>query len=198
VNTVHRFPIPAANYDIDGLVTALNSVDPPFPSLLRPVWDFTDDRVKVSTALAYPLFRVLSVIEDRGSTLAPTLGFHGYTVAARFFVSQTADTQPGLYGLVNAYLHCRPIATGSTVGMSSIDTQSLEVSIFGEIPVSNVPFGSFAQHDFSRSGESYMMRFESQDRDLSRIQVRIRDHSGNLLELGHPGIVLYLKCFFVE
>jgi hypothetical protein len=194
VNTVHRFPIPAANYDIDGLVTALNSVDAPFPSLLQPVWEFTEDRVKVRTTLAYPLFRVLSVIEDRGSTLAPVLGFHGYTVQARFFSEQTADTAPGLFGLVNAYLHCRPLATGSSVTMSSEDTQSLEVSIFGEIPVSGVPYGGFAQHDFSRSGESYMIRYEN-DRDVSRIQVRIRDGAGRLLELGHPGIVLYLKVF---
>jgi hypothetical protein len=136
----------------------------------------------------------LSVIEDRGSTLAPILGYQGYTVAARFFTSQTADTNPGLFGLVSAFLHCRPLATGSTVTMSSVDTQSLEVSVMGQIPTNGVPYGEFVQHDFSKSGESFLIRFED-DRDLSRLQVRLRSHQGHLLQLGHPGITLFLKVF---
>lgn len=194
VNTIHRFTVTSSNYRISELIDALNASDAPFPSLLDPEWSFVDGRVQVSSALSYPLFRVLSVIEDKGSSLAPILGFHGETVAARFFSMQRADTAPGLVGLVSAYLHCRPIATGGTVTMSSSDSQALEVSIMGQIPVSGTPYGRFVQHDFSKSGESYIVKSED-SHDLSRLQVRIRDDQGDLLQLAHPGITLFLRVF---
>jgi hypothetical protein len=194
VRTIHRFVVPEGNYDIDGVLTALNALVPPFPSLLDPVWVFVNDRVDVSSVRDYPLFRVLPVLENRGSPLAPVLGYHGYVDPSRYFSEQIADSAPGLYGLVSANLHLRPAATGQTVTVSSADGQALEVSVFAQIPTADTPFGKFVYYDFSRSGESYMIRFED-DRDLSRIQCRLRDHQGNLLEVGHPGITLFLRVF---
>jgi hypothetical protein len=31
--------------------------------------------------------------------------------------------------------------------------------------------------------------------DIDRIQVRLRDHAGHLLEIGHPGITLFLRVY---
>jgi hypothetical protein len=194
VNTIHRFNVPANNYDIDQLMAALNDADSPYPSLLDPTWAFEDDRVVVSTALQYPLLRVLSVVEDRGSRMAPILGFHGETVQERFFSEQRGDTQPGLFGLTSAFLHVRPVATGGCVTFSSTDKQSLEVSVMGQIPTSGTPYGQFVHHDFSKSGDSFLITYED-DRDLSRFQIRLRSHDGALLQLSHPGITLFLKVF---
>jgi hypothetical protein len=194
VGTIHRFIVPVGNYDIDQMITALNAADVPFPALIDPVFVFVNDRIDVSTVRDYPLFRVLPVTENRGSGLAPILGYHGDVDPSRYFMEQRADSAPGLYGLVSANIHLRPIATGQTVTVSSNDGQSLEVSVIAHIPCSDVPFGQFVNYDFSRSGESYMINFED-DRDLSRVQVRLRDHQGNLLELGHPGITLFFRVF---
>jgi hypothetical protein len=195
VGTIHRFVVPTGNYNIDQIITALNSADVPFPALIDPVFAFVDDRIDVSTARDYPLFRVLPVTENRGSGLAPILGFHsGYVDPTRYFSEQRADSAPGLYGLVSANIHLRPIATGQTVTVSSKDGQALEVSVIAQIPCADTPFGQFVNYDFSRSGESYMINFED-DRDLSRIQVRLRTHQGALVELSHPGITLFFRVF---
>jgi hypothetical protein len=194
VGTIHRFVIPTGNYNIDQMITALNAADVPFPALIDPIFVFVNDRVDVSTTRDYPLFRVLPVVENRGSGLAPILGYHGYVDRSRYFMEQRGDSAPGLYGLVSANIHLRPIATGQTVTVSSNDGQALEVSVIAQIPCADTPFGQFVNYDFSRSGESYMINFED-DRDLSRVQVRLRDHQGNLLELGHPGLTLFVRVF---
>jgi hypothetical protein len=194
IGTIHRFVIPTDNYNINEMITALNAAEVPFPGLIDPVFVFVNDRVDISTVRDYPLFRVLPVTENRGSGLAPILGFHGDPDPSRYFSEQVADSPPGLYGLVSANIHLRPIATGQTVTVSSDDGQALEVSVIAQIPCADTPFGQFVNYDFSRSGESYMITFED-DRDLSRIQVRLRDHQGNLLQLGHPGITLFLRVF---
>jgi hypothetical protein len=192
--TLHSFTVPEDNYTITELVAALNLLVPPHPNILIPVWDFVDDFVRVSQSGGLPSdLRVVSVIESRDSSLAPLLGFQS-TAADIFAQTVIADTQPGLYGLVRAYLHIRPIATGGTVTVSAGDQQALEVSVFGFIPCEDANYGDFVQYDFSRSGDSYLIRFED-DKDLSRLQVRLRDHQGRLLRIGHPGIVLWLKVF---
>jgi hypothetical protein len=136
---------------------------------------------------------VISIIESRLSPLAPLLGYQNTDTEA-FVQTAIADTQPGLYGLVRAYLHIRPLATGNTVTVSSGDQQALEVSVLGFIPCEDANYGEFVQYDFSRSGDSYLIKFED-DKDLSRLQVRLRDHQGRLITVGHPGIVLWLRVF---
>jgi hypothetical protein len=194
VGTLHSIAVPTDNYTIEGLISALNAAIPPNPSLVAPTWAFTDDRVQVATALDYPSLRVVSVIESRQSSLAPILGFHGDTVPNRFFSLQVADSAPGMHGLVNAYLHIRPLATGGCVTVSSVDKEALEVSVFGQIATHTVAYGDFHQHDFSKSGDSFITRYHD-DRDISRLQCRIRDHQGKLLKLGHPGLTLFLSMW---
>jgi hypothetical protein len=190
--TLHAFTVPQRNYTITELIEALNNLVPPHPNLLIPVFDFVDDYVTVAQSGGLPSnLRVMSVIESADSSLAPLLGFQS-TNTAVFAQEMTADTQPGLFGLVRAYLHIRPIATGNTVTVG--DKQALEVSVLGFIPCEDADYGDFVQYDFSRSGDSYMIRFED-DKDLSRLQVRLRDHQGRLVQVGHPGIVLWLKVF---
>jgi hypothetical protein len=194
IGTLHSIAVPTDNYTTEALISALNAAIPPNPSLVAPTWAFTDDRVQVATALEYPLLRVVSVIESRQSSLAPILGFHGDTVSDRFFDLQMADSAPGMHGLVNAYLHIRPLATGGCVIVSAADKGALEVSVFGQIATHTVAYGDFHQHDFSKSGESFISRF-ADDRDISRLQARIRDHQGKLLTLGHPGLTLFLRVW---
>jgi hypothetical protein len=108
VGTFHTFTVPANQYSIDTLMTELNSLEAPFPTLIDPAFSFVNDRVEISTALAYPRFRVVSLIDNSQSSLAPLLGLHGYTPVDRFFVTQVADTPPGLVGLTFAYVHIQP------------------------------------------------------------------------------------------
>jgi hypothetical protein len=195
VGTLHSIAVPTDNYTIEGLISALNAAIPPNPSLVAPTWIFSDDRVQVATALDYPSVRVVSVIENRQSSLAPILGFHGDTVPDRFFNPlQVADSAPGMHGLVNAYLHIRSLATGGCVTVSSVDRESLEVSVFGQIATHNIPYGEFHQHDVSKSGDSFITKYHD-DRDISRLQCRIRDHQGKLLTLGHPGLTLFFRVW---
>jgi hypothetical protein len=192
--TLHSFTVPESNYTITELIDALNLLAPPYPNILIPVWDFVDDFVTVSASGGLPAdLRVISVIENRYSSLAPLLGYQN-TDTSTFYTTQIAETQPGLYGLIRAYLHIRPIATGNTVTVSAGDQQALEVSVFGFIPCEDANYGDFVQYDFSRSGDAYTIRFED-DRDMSRLQVRLRDHQGRLITVGHPGIVLWLRVF---
>ena len=193
--TLHRFTVPADNYEVEELIAALNLVTPPYPTILTPIWDFVDDKVRVRVITPGTLIptRVVSVIENRDSSLAPLLGWQD-TDLDTFYFTQVADTQTGLYGLVRAYLHIRPIATGNAVTVSAQDQQALEVSVLAFIPCKDTQYGDFVQYDFSRSGDSYMIKFED-DKDLSRLQVRLRDHQGRVISVGHPGIVLWLRVF---
>jgi hypothetical protein len=190
----HELTVPSTNYTLTELVEALNAVVPPYPTILTPSWSIIgDDRVFVGSGSSFSL-RVVSVIENRHSSLAPLIGFHGSAANSFYVAGQLSDSQSGLSGLTDAYLHIRPIATGLGLAISSSDHQSLQVSVFGKIPCDDVNYGEFVQHDFSRSGESFKIEFED-GRDLSRLQVRLRDHQGNLIPLTHPGITLFLRVF---
>ena len=79
------------------------------------------------------------------------------------------------------------------VAVSSRDGRALQVSLIGSIPLDKVGFGEYTQHDFSESGETFTMQYEDATRDISRFQVRLRDHAGNLIELPNPGLTLMLK-----
>jgi hypothetical protein len=194
VGTLHSIAAPTDDYTIEALNSALNAAIPPNPSLVEPTWAFTDERVQAATAVEYPLLRVVSVIESRQSSLAPILGFHGETVSNRFFSLQVAGSAPGMHGLVNAYLHIRPFVTGGCVTVSAVDEEALAVSVFGQIATHTVAYGDFHQHDFSKGGDSFITRYHD-DRDISRLQCRIRDHQGKLLKLGHPGLTLFLRIW---
>jgi hypothetical protein len=135
-------------------------------------------------------FTILTVIQNRQSTLAPLLGFHYPHEEA---ASHTADTVPGLTGITEAFIHIRPIASLAGVAVSSRDGRALQVSIMGAIPLAAVPFGTYTEHDFSKSGDTFTISYEN-PRDISRFQVRLRDHAGNLIEIPNPGLVLLLKC----
>jgi hypothetical protein len=189
-DVLHSFTVPEGTYSITELVAALNAVPAPFPLILPAVFAFTNNRVVISSG-EVAQFRVQSVIENRSSTLAPLIGFQYDQAAA---TTQIADTAPGLSGLTNAYIHIRPVASLSTVAVSSGDGRALQVSVVGQIPLDGVGFGLYTQHDFSKSGETFLMIYED-DRDISRFQVRLRDHAGRLIELGNPGLVLMLKVF---
>jgi hypothetical protein len=194
VTVDHEFKVPAGNYNITELLAALNSVSPLDPTNLDPTWSMVGETVHVThnPGHAYPRMRVISVIENRRSSLAPLLGFHGYDTD--FVITDIADTPPGLFGLLNAYLHIRPIATAETVTVSSRDKQALQVSVAANIPTAGVEYGEFTQHDFSASGDTYLLKFKD-DRDISRFQCRLRDHQGHLLELAHPGVTLFMKLW---
>jgi hypothetical protein len=191
----HTFTVPEANYTIDELIVALNALTAADPGLLDPMWSLTaDNKISVvhTAGHDYPRLKVLSVIENRSSTLAPLLGFQGYNKSFGFDV--LADTPPGLHGLLNAYCHIRPLATSQTVTVSAADSQALQVSVMGIIPTVGVQYGQFTQTDFSGSGDTFTLEY-SDDRDVTRFQCRLRDHQGRLLELTHPGVTLFLKLW---
>jgi hypothetical protein len=185
--------VPAGNYSAVELMTALNNVPSPSPTLLDLNWSLdANNLVQCHTNLGYPRIRIVSVVENRFSTLAPALGYH-YGSQDFFYITHSADTLPGLMGLTNAYLHMKSISTAQTVTISTTDQQSLDVSSWAPIPV-NKPYGNWIWHDFANSGETYMLDFGS-DRDLTRLQVRLRDHQGNLISVGNPGVSFLIKLF---
>jgi hypothetical protein len=192
--------IPQDNYNINELITALNNQSVPpeivyegVPFDLTWAYDPVLDRVVASTTVDYPFFRVKNVIEDRRSTLSPILGYHGYESDGAY-QTHIADSPTGLTGLYGAYLHLKPISTGMTCTVSKDNKQGIEVSTIAGIPCAGVPYGTYTQTDFSKSGESYMIRFEEQ-RDISILQVRLRTHQGELINTAAPGVTMTLKCF---
>jgi hypothetical protein len=184
-STLYSFTIPPAEYTISTLIDALNNL-PTTP--LDVVWSFVDDRVQLSTA---PFCRVVSVVENTGSTLSSLLGFHGYT--SDLFANQRADTPPGLVGLTTAFLHIQPVATRQGIALSRNTRTAIQVSILGQIPC-NVPRGQYTYYDASYSGDTWFIPYES-ERDISRFQVRLRDGRGNLIPVSNPGIELIIKLF---
>jgi hypothetical protein len=89
--TLHKFTIPSATYTVTELVAALNTVPAPYPNVLNPNWFFVDNKVVIAQGAVLPSsLRVVSVIDNRESTLAPLLGFQG--TPALYDVRQEADT----------------------------------------------------------------------------------------------------------
>jgi hypothetical protein len=178
-STLYTLTVPPAQYTIQALMDELNSLP---TSVLNATWSFVDGRVQVSTAISC---RVLSVVENSLSSLAPLLGFQGYS-GDSFFLTQVSDTAPGLVGLTTAFLHIQPVATRQAVAISRTTKTAIQVSVIGQIPC-NVPLGQYTFYDASKSGDVWYIPFED-ERDISRFQVRLRDSRGNLIPVCSPGL----------
>jgi hypothetical protein len=61
-----------------------------------------------------------------------------------------------------------------------------------KIPLEGTGYGRFTEYDFARGGETYLMQFED-DRDLTRLQIRLRDAKGALVPISNPGVDMMLK-----
>jgi hypothetical protein len=184
-STLYTLTVPPAQYTIQALIDELNSLP---SSVLNATWSFNGS-VQLSTAVPC---RVMSVVENSLSSLAPLLGFQGYT-GDSFFPTQLADTQPGLVGLTTAFLHIQPVATRQSVAISSTTKTAIQVSVIGQIPC-NVPLGQYTFYDASKSGDVWYIPFE-QERDISRFQVRLRNGLGQLIPVCNPGVELIIKLF---
>lgn len=189
----HVLTIPPGQYDIDQVITALNAITPgPLPYF---IWNFSPDELVdlIRTPIDNTFFRVLSVIEDPRSTLAPLIGYQGYTAPQEYTTNHIADTSPGLVGLTTAYLHIRRVATGNAVTIDD-SKQPRAISLFGQIDVSQHGYGQYVFKDFSGAGSTYAIRFDNSI-DLRRLDVRLRDEAGRLIPVVNPGVELQLKMF---
>jgi hypothetical protein len=173
--------VPDDTYSITTLLAELDSQTGDFS------FAFVDDKVEITSPI---VFRVVDVLKDRNSTLAPLLGYQGDEPDA--LLMQRADTSPGLVGIKQAFLHIRPVANRNSVTISRSTAKAIGVSILGQIPIG--ARGDYTSFDFSGAGTSYYLDF-GDERDLTQLRIRLRDFSGNLIPISNPGVQLSLKIF---
>jgi len=123
-----------------------------------------------------------------GSTIFGVLGFvPGTTVIGN--LSVTALRLPDLGGTLTAFVHSNALANGSTLN-ASVGS----ISVLTSVDFSDVPFGSYG-HFQTSDIELSKIRF-SQPRNLSVIDVKVRDIDGNLLTIDNSEVLVVIRCYY--
>ena len=128
------------------------------------------------------------------STMYEILGFvPGTTVVSSNVVYGTpaveASRLPDLGGVQTAFVHSNALANGST-----INATVGSISVLTSVPFSDVPFGAYG-HFQTSDIELSKIRF-SQPRNLSVVDIRIRDVDGNLLNIGNSEVQVIIRCYY--
>jgi hypothetical protein len=150
-----------------------------------------------------PLTRKISIVSSAAtvfSFLPSSLGFPSTMYEIIGFVPGTtvistpitptviAARLPDLGGTQTAFIHSQALASGSTVNSTG------SISILTSVPFHDVPFGAYGHYQTSDI-ELSKIRF-SQPRNLSVVDIKVRDVDGNLLEISNSEVQVVIRCYY--
>ena len=174
------FTITPAQYNIDQFITALiagflsNGV----------VVLITQDDLTQKLIFTFTNNTTLNVI----SLMAPVLGITANLICLAG-VPISPQFPPDLSGINAVNIHSSALAEGH-----GIDSNTGLISLVERVSLHDIPFGSFG---YKMNNDSDLATiFYEQPRNLNRIDIRIRDTQGAILNIGTKKFTMVIKCYF--
>ena len=143
------------------------------PLTLKLIFTFTG-----TTAIIYDF--------DDGNVMASVLGITATTPSAQAVIN--ADSLPNLSGISMIYFHSQEISQGNL-----IDGDSGIISVMESLSFHDVPFGATG---YRQNDDDLMSSIDYPSvRNLSRINIRVRDQYGNRL-IPAGDVIITFKFFY--
>ncbi len=178
-----NFVLPAGQYNILQLIASLQTlINAQLTPLGRTV---TITRDEITNLLTFSFLGGVSILFKKESTMAHVLGFA--TDLNGTLVTMTEP--PDLSGINSVYIHSEALSDGS-----GIDASKGIINLVDCVSLHNVPYGTFSYKqttDASFSTIAYTI-----PRNLNRIDIRLRDREGNLLNIGTKRLTLVIKVYY--
>ena len=180
INNPLTFTIAPAQYNIDQYITALIAG---FLSNGIIVVITQDD---LTQKLVFTFTNDTTL--DAKSSMAPVLGMtNSFTCLAG--VPTSPQFPPDLSGINAVNIHST--ALGEAHG---IDSNTGLISLVERVSLHDIPYGSFG---YKQNNDSDLATiFYEQPRNLNRIDIRLRDTQGKILNIGTKKMTLVIKCYF--
>ena len=180
INNPLTFTIAPAQYNIDQYITALIAG---FLSNGIIVVITQDD---LTQKLVFTFTNDTTL--DGKSPMAPVLGMtNSFTCLAG--VPTSPQFPPDLSGINAVNIHST--ALGEAHG---IDSNTGLISLVERVSLHDIPYGSFG---YKQNNDSDLATiFYEQPRNLNRIDIRLRDTQGAILNIGTKKFTLVIKCYF--
>jgi hypothetical protein len=112
----------------------------------------------------------------------------GITEDTLFQSSYTCDAMTKLQGTTNAYLHSKVLAQNNC-----LDAEGRIFSVAVSVPA-RAEFG-YWNHWESSDEDLHSVMFDS-PRNLQRMEIRLRDLSGNVLDIGENELIVVLRVYY--
>jgi len=120
--------------------------------------------------------------------MAPVLGLTS-DVLCLAGVPTSLQFPPDLSGINAVNIHSSALAEGH-----GIDSNTGLISLVERVSLHDIPFGSFG---YKMNNDSDLATiFYEQPRNLNRIDIRLRDTQGKILNIGTKKFTMVIKCYF--
>jgi hypothetical protein len=174
------FTITPSQYNIDQFITALTAG---FTTLGVGVI-ITQDELTQKLVFTF----INDVTLDAKSLIAPVIGMtNSFTCLAG--IPTSPQFPPDLSGINAVNIHSS--ALGESHG---IDANTGLISLVERVSLHDIPYGSFG---YKMNNDSELATiFYEQPRNLNRIDIRLRDTQGSLLNIGTKKMTLVIKVYF--
>jgi hypothetical protein len=174
------FIITPAQYNIDQFITALIAG---FLSVGIVVLITQDD---LTQKLIFTFTNDTTLFVS--SLMAPVLGLTANLVCPAG-VPTSPQFPPDLSGINAVNIHSSALAEGH-----GIDSNTGLISLVERVSLHDIPFGSFG---YKMNNDSDLATiFYEQPRNLNRIDIRLRDTQGSILNIGTKKFTMVIKCYF--
>jgi hypothetical protein len=180
INTPEVFTITPAQYNIDQFITALTAG---FTTLGTAVIITQDD---LTQKLIFTFINDVTL--DAKSSMAPVLGLTN-SITCLAGIPTSPQFPPDLSGINAVNIH-----SSSLGDAHGIDANTGLISLVERVSLHDIPYGSFG---YKQNNDSELATiFYEQPRNLNRIDIRLRDTQGKILNIGTKKMSLVIKVYF--
>lgn len=124
--------------------------------------------------------------KDDGNLLADSMGV--FTTSADT-ANYTADYPPNLSGYQLLNVHCKQISRNGSMASSSGLINAIETISFH-----NTPYGAYANR--TNDSDTFNINLYDTVNNIQRLDIRVRDLQGNLIDIGTKKVYITLRCYF--
>jgi len=177
----NSFNMPPAQYNVDQFMSALE-----FEFLASGhIVNITQDPLTQKIIFNFPA-ESMTILST--SSISPVLGITQNLVCP-LGVPTSTQYPPDLSGINAVNIH------SSILGESNgIDGNSGLINLLERVSLHDIPFGSFGYRQNSDS--DLAMVSYAQPKNLQRIDIRLRDTQGNILDIGTKKMSIVIKVYF--
>lgn len=181
LNFTNSFAVPPGQYNIDQFMSALV-----FEFLASGhIVVITQD--EITQKLIFN-FSAHTITIFSNSSIAPVLGLTENLICP-LGVPTSAQYPPDLSGINAVNIHSSIMAEGN-----GVDGNFGIINLLERVSLHDIPFGSFG---YKQNNDSDLATITyAQPKNLNRVDIRLRDTQGNILNIGTKKLSLIIKCYF--